>query len=509
MGFTAQLIQLLSEPPGSFLYHLLALFALQVVFAISYGHLRRNPDDDLARRIAWSAGTIFTIRGVVFLASLFLAGDAQRFAAILPPVEDAVDSVTIALLLWSFIPRSVRWPKAADLTLLVLVLISGVLLLFALQTWQTALAAGEIDYRASTQAAIWSMFQIAMLSGGLAFLLIKDRRLGPLPPLMLAILLASHIATLWNYPAFIATESNVAYWNRLGYLIALPLWAAFAYQHVLTSVLDTSSEPAATEINAGDLYRSTAQLIATRQTSRRVALGLALAQEQFAAPFTAVGLLNVEEPDLLTFYSTIPLADGDTIRTWRMDLNENQGLRTAVAQGRTLELYAEGIGARQLHTIDQAAEPPLHGPLLVQPLGSGRQRLGLLLIAAPPDQTAWTATQKDKAAGLAEFLNLAILNSQAQTVTAIGGPSPDSPAPATVIPAAIVMDRERLRDLKHERDELRGALAEANAARQTAENSAAAAQKQARYLAAALRVAQAPPDERGTTNETQLEPDDE
>jgi hypothetical protein len=67
------------------------------------------------------------------------------------------------------------------------------------------------------------------------------------------------------------------------------------------------------------------------------------------------------------------------------------------------------------------------------------------------------------------------------------------------------MDRARLRDLERERDDLRNALAQANAARRLVENSALAAQKQARYLAAALRVAQAPGSDATDVNQSAAE----
>ena len=60
----------------------------------------------------------------------------------------------------------------------------------------------------------------------------------------------------------------------------------------------------------------------------------------------------------------------------------------------------------------------------------------------------------------------------------------------TAVPAAIIMDRVRVKDLEHQIDQLRHSLQETEQKRRQAEVNANAAQKQARYLAAALRAVQ-------------------
>lgn len=54
--FLEQLIGLLSQPPGSIIYHVLVLFALQVVLALTYVRWQRDPNDEGARRMTLAAG---------------------------------------------------------------------------------------------------------------------------------------------------------------------------------------------------------------------------------------------------------------------------------------------------------------------------------------------------------------------------------------------------------------------------------------------------------------------
>jgi hypothetical protein len=492
MNFTTQLIQLLSEPPGSFLYHLLVLFALQIVFAISYGRVRRNPGDELARRMSWAAGAIFAGQCLLLIYTFFLRDDPQRAALNLPPLENAIATAGLAFLVWSFLPRPRKGPRTTDIILIVILLLTGALYLFSRQAWLANAATGAVSYAASTQATIWSLLQIAILTAGLAYLLLKERSAGALPTAVLATLLIAHIMTLWNYPEFVPTTTSVAYWNRLGNLIALPLWAVFAYQQALVPLLVTETKVQGAGDQVGRSLHEAAQLIATRQTPRRIALGLDMAQDMLQGAFAAIAFIDPADPDTLVFRSNLPSSEESTLKEWRMSLNDNQALRTAVGQERPVELQSEGLGARQLHAIYQAAGLAPQGPLLILPLAPAGQHPGLLLVAGEADRSLWPAPEQQLAGGLAAFLAQALANSQAQVITPPSGPSPESPSPLPVVPAAIVMDRARLRDLERERDDLRDALAQANAARRLVENSALAAQKQARYLAAALRVAQAP-----------------
>jgi len=492
MDFTTQLILLLSEPPGSFLYHLLTLFALQIVFAISFARYRRDPQDGLARHMSVASGAIFVGQLLLLLSGFILRDRLATAAVVLPPLERALGTASLALLVWSFLARPARSQRAADIALIVTLILCGVFFLFSAQTWQTTVTDGATGYNGSTQATIWSMLQIAILTAGLVFVLLRERQLGPYPPAILAILLAAHIVTLWNYPGLVATGSNVAYWTRLGNLIALPLWAVFAYQHATAPAFGAKPALVSGSTSAGKRYQEAAQLIATKQTTRRLALGLALAQEALDSQFTAVALSDPGNPDNLLFRSSIPAPEDGRFLQWQMNLDSNQTLRTAIGQDRPVELQEQGIGARQLHAIYQAAGLSPQGPILIQPLVAPGQRLGLLLAAGQPDRVGWTEEELQAFTGLAAFLAQAVLNSQTAAVLPPSEPSPESPSPTTAVPAAIIMDRQRLQDLQRELVDVRAQLAQAIEARKVAETSALAAQKQARYLAAALRVAQTP-----------------
>jgi hypothetical protein len=293
-------------------------------------------------------------------------------------------------------------------------------------------------------------------------------------------------------PEFIATETNIAYWNRLAYLIVIPLWAVNVYQNAMEPIPDSTTRDSGSNTAAAGTLDMAAGLIANRQPARRTALGLRMAQEMSGGTFAALALPVDENADSLTFVSNLPAGIDGGAHGWTMSLSGNPALRTALGQESPVVLRADGLGARQFHALRQATQIETGRALLLTPLPMNDGKHGLLLVDGSSKDTAWTDREIASLKSLAHFLGQALSNSQERATGYVESPSPESPSPEATVPAAIVIDKALLRNVEAERDELRAALDQANTARLLAENNALAAQKQARYLAAALRVAQAP-----------------
>ena len=70
MSLLQQLVQFLSQPPESLVYHLVTLLALQATFWLALWQLRRMPADSFARRLVWASGGILIGRFIILFASL-------------------------------------------------------------------------------------------------------------------------------------------------------------------------------------------------------------------------------------------------------------------------------------------------------------------------------------------------------------------------------------------------------------------------------------------------------
>lgn len=493
MDLTRQIIQLLSEPPGSFIYHLVTIFALQVVFAISFSRWRRQPEDDYARNMSWAAGAILFGRLMLLFAGFYFGRDPVTAAGVLPPLEQAINTASVFLLVWALVPQPAHYPRALDILLIVSLVVTGVMYLFFAQEWQSQLASGETAYHGTSQASAWTLMQIGILATGLGYLLFYGRSLGALPPIIIGVLLAANIIHLWNYPEFIPTDTNVAYWVRLGNLIALPLWAVYAYLYAISPLLESDLRLQDSVEKFGNSLEGAAQVIATEQLPRRLAYSLHMINQLFDTPFAAIGLLSDQDDKIVQFYGTLPDQNPGEIKQWEMDLSEQTTLITALGQDGPTLLLRDGLGSRQLYAFSEAANLQEVSSLLVHPLATNGNTVGLLALPAPGNGNRWTEESQDLVPGLAHFIAQALLNSQTQSAAETPEPEPEIPVPAISVPAVIVMDKVRVQDLEYQLEHVRKELQEAEQKRRHAEANAAAAQKQARYLAATLRTVQSAP----------------
>ena len=194
-----ELSQLLNQPPGSLVYHLVTLFALQIVFGLSLGIWRRDRQNSGAVRMMVAAGGIFVMRLVLLLAVLVLDGQETAVFS-LPLLNHAADSITAVFLVWAVVPQSRQLPRLGDTLMaigLFLVLIMGA---FFAQS-------------AETGAIIWTLFVLFVYGTGFISLLLNAGRRTSLRTSMVLVLLIA-----------VAVD-----WTRLGYLIALPLWSVLLY----------------------------------------------------------------------------------------------------------------------------------------------------------------------------------------------------------------------------------------------------------------------------------------
>ncbi len=491
MEFLLQIIQLLSEPPGNIIYHLVTLLALQVVFALSYSRWRIDLDDTIARRLMWASAAIFLSRFLLLIAGLIYAQDPIAAATALPPLEQAVYAATAAFLVWSLVPRQSRRSRLWDILLTAILVLIGVFYLFSVQNWNTLLEAGLNYYSGTTQAVIWAVLQITILIGGLVFLLLNSKRREPLPIIILGILLVATIIHLWNYAELIPTDTNVPYWTRLGYLIVFPLWAVYAYEHYLTPLLASQSLYQASVHRFGSGLDEAAEVIATRQRERRISKSLAMSTHLLDAAFASIGTIDQRSSSRINFTSSLPEENSTSVKQWALDLAKHPTLNAAFIQGQTIELLPTGTGARQLYDFYAAFDAEPLGPLLIHPLQNNGSNFGLMVIAARKKIESWADEHKAIMPGLSRYIAQAVVNSDLPAVRY--APDPPQPEPRQVVetvPSAIFLDQVMLSSLQAERDELQSALEEAVLRRKQSEEKALIIQKQARYLAAALRVAQ-------------------
>ncbi len=477
MSYWAQLTQLLSQPPGTIVFHLVTLFALQAVLGISLSQWRQQRSDSTAQRTAVAAGAILLAEGTLLLLALLWQQEPEAAAAYLPPLYQAAHGVTAVCLTWALAtPRAPRRRNLSNVLLLAALVTLAIMALSFSQSWQQQ-AAGQ-PFARTTQAAIGYAFQAGVLALGLLVTLWQPQARATLRPIMLLILLGAYaIQLIGGQPQAIAAESNALFWLRLGYLIVLPLWAAHAYRRAFAFLSPVAEPVTAVAIPEWhSLLRELTDVISSLHPQPTIIAALELVEKVTQARFVALALAE-NEGQRLTLTTNLPQAERNMPRTLTVNPDDWPAFRLAREQEESLELRPTGLGARQLHLLyTELGLPGSLGAIYLCPLRVKTEWLGLLLLSHPQGSAAWTEAERAAIGPLAAYIAQALDNSRLHTQTAVA-------APIAIVEAP---DSGRLIALEEAQKRLESELEVWQARARQAEVRAAEARKQAQDLAETL-----------------------
>lgn len=479
MSLLQQAIQLLSEAPGNIVYHLVTLFALQVVFALSWNQWQRDREDLFARRTVWAAAAIFLARIGLLIVGVIFQGNTATAVAALAPIEQAVHTITIFFLIWSFIPQSTRFPRLNHLLLGLAVAITGVMTVSFVQTWQSEAAAGEA-YNGTQQATIWGIVQLIVLGLGLIQLVQQNRLRFTLPAVIISILLLAHVAHFWNYPEILPTTTDVPYWIRLGHFVVLPLWAALVYRTAMTPLLAAQSETQQIPSQLARSMNMATAVISTFEEETAVANAVDMAVQLTGANFVGVAVSQEDSPERLQLKcncAQVVQLTSQEPRNWFLNVADWPSFRQVLAEKQAITLKPEGMGARQLRDWYQEMGVTPLGPMFIQPIIMQQETIGLLLLAGPEDRSNWNETEQELIEAVAGYVGQVVVNGRFLT-------SAHNLPEMTVGEDRAVSGR--IVALEEERAQLKSELDTTISRMQQAEMRAVAANKQARDLAATL-----------------------
>lgn len=462
MSFIQQLIQLLTEAPGSILYHMITLLSIQAALGLALWQWRHRSnkdtaDDSLSKRMVWAMSGILLARLAILLAIL-LTSDPEMAARILPPLEQAIDTVTVAIIVWVFSPRLPAVPRLGDMVLLIVLLVTGIMYAYFAQTWINQIDNSQVSlsYITSNQAFIWHIFQLSLLIIGVILVVIGRQRHWFLRLAVLFTLLLAHSGQLLtNWSTFIPTDSDIAYWVRLGNLFAFPLLVVVVYRHNLSQLL----------FNRAGYRTSGDQLSRHLQLSRNVIdsldintvlhKALRMAADLVRAEYTALAVVSMNNRNQLHLLSTrlpeIPGASPPRInqQNWALNLEDWPAIRLAMQQRQLVELVPTGLGARQLYDIHQELGIGDLGALLIEPLLVSEDELGVLLLAGPAERERWPEEDKSLSFTVAAYLAQAIQNAR-QYQKALQEQGNMTGADETVVSGRLITLEEELRQARTE-----------------------------------------------------------
>ncbi|MBN1120255.1 MAG: hypothetical protein JXJ17_04200 [Anaerolineae bacterium] len=450
-----QIINLVGQPPGSLVYHFIIFFAVEAAFAISIGQWMRERDTGTFR-LALSIFLLFFGRVIVLIASLAAWQGFLPRNVLLPPVERAVDTLTIASTAWAFI--TMNTPDLMRRNFLADVLAAGTIGLILIAFggtyyfWGTGTASEQL-FNGLWIDVVWAIAQIGLALIGLVwmsfrFKSIYDFSLKGLTLLILGSAAAIHL----GWPVL----GDVASVVRIGQILAMPMLAAIAYRHVVEQLLniDTfepswlTAEPASTlavppgmadpapvpppgtfdetvrtdkpepveeiKLPVGppllDVVDAVGGLLVTLEPAEIVQEAPRVVATALRSDVCALAIVDedVVQAAIVGGYDNIsqaPLPQGI------IDLADHPSIVNALGRLRQMRLTTQR-NARELRDIYRLLGITHEGPAFIQPLVNGEERIGVLIAASPYSTRMLSNEERDLLDRLGPLVTAALLNAE-------------------------------------------------------------------------------------------------
>lgn len=377
MGIFGPLYNLLSTGPGTFVYHLLILLALEGaagIALIEYRHTR-NPDQ---RRFLYAFLVILILR-------LPLLALGPQGHALLAPLLYALEVASLAIMGWAFLApvigrRGGRWFLFVNLAA-----IAGTTLLFFPLWYPLIQAVPFFEYAAFWQQTVWDLWAtlLALVSG---LLLIRRRQqVGYALPGIAFLIIAlgnglvtidqaglGRLINLFGYPIISVIVYRAALQDLWSYRQELQTLSERSLQQMreLLSLLEVGRTLSAS-LELERVLKQVAENIAQALDADRVAILLQSPSEERSQPDEAPEMLR-----LMALYA--PPAGHLAFDEADIPLPQYPLLAHAVRRRRHLILHPHQPQA-ELQSLYDLMQSPRGGPTIIQPIVH-RDRVGGILI---------------------------------------------------------------------------------------------------------------------------------
>jgi len=382
MALLQDFIELITVPPGDLVYHLVTLFAIQLVLGVAFGHWSRNRRTPTAIRLLVTGVGFALARTLLMLIAVLDRVGVISPNIVLPPLEHFLDLATLLLVVWAFLPILGQHSRLG-VTLLLLTLLITVGLYAAFATlWPQAEAQGAV-YNGYWQETVWEFSAITVLGLALiAGVIWREEDWGWVTWLF-ALWFAGHALQLVAPFA----DSHTAGWVRLANLAALPLLAGLVYRRVLSTPSAMGRDIA---LDMVSILEATQRIEATRDIEAALRLAVSPIAHALGADTIAIGLpvpglaKKIRVVALHPSTGAMPAHQEPTLLVSRHPL-----LATAIQTGR-LQHSATPHKDPSVAALYRRLGFDRPGPLLVQPLVDEGALLGVILAGNPVSQQHWT-----------------------------------------------------------------------------------------------------------------------
>ncbi len=432
-------MNLFVRPPGDLLYFLTVLGVTQAALFMALGQRLRYRDDLAAGRYALAAGAVLCGWALLMVGALFGLLTGQPASAILPPMERLAHAVALATLGWAFLTaESALGGRSANVALLLLLAVIVIGYIITGIGWVGL--QGRTDFNLTLYSAIWSfaMAAGALVGGMLVIIFFRVVPDAPLKLVYFGLILVGHGISLAQM-AQGTLIGNDAGLMRLTFVAALLLVPTLIYRMVIQR-LDTglivsmpraSAAPMPFQPSAGRPFeaaepppvpfsdRESGQLMRAlgmmleRSTPENIPERIVMAALNVLKADVGL-LLSVQDANYADLITGTDRVMNRPLAGISVNLDEQPTLVNAIERRAQRPLYPDR-NADELRDLYSRMDIEPIGPMVIQPLVSDKELLGVLLVGCPYSERELTEPEGELLKGIAIIAaNLLALSNNAR-----------------------------------------------------------------------------------------------
>jgi PAS domain S-box-containing protein len=420
MSFISPIIDVLTQPQGVLMYHLLMLLIMIAALGMALVEWRRRRQRKV-RHILIAFACLLLLRIILIgMQALWQSGIVASTTAfiMIPPLERLLTVVGTGLLCWAFLapaPRTSWVPDALLVANAIAALLSYSVLVplwyMDLQTYPGVYP----YYTLHWQDRFWTVWQLGLLI--MACVLFVLRKIEE-RELLLAAFGFLFLGNLLHLIAFYPQElPRLPVWARLGEMVAFPFLTVVVYRIVNKELRSASQELQTASV---DSLRQTQELRLLIEASRTIgdSLDLDTILESVAqsmvlaldADQCAIILKDEAKDNKMQLAASYNALGGEESKVKVSFLSQEQPL-IKKAIDRNSQLIPRDIrGNPEVKTLYTVLGSDQSGPLIIQPLNLHDEPLGVIIVANNRTKRAFSASQGSICQALAAQAAPAIKN---------------------------------------------------------------------------------------------------
>ncbi|NLS76179.1 MAG: PAS domain S-box protein [Chloroflexi bacterium] len=390
MAPITSILGILNQPPGALAYHVILLFALEAMCGMAWEEWRRMRRQEY-RQMTWGflgAAAIHVLWAALEGLRWRGAIPAETLSWLWPPLSDALYALSWAALIWSFLPLLQAFGSKLPLIGWAAAGAIGVFFAIAALIWRSALLASPAaQYGSHWLAYAWAGLRIALAWLALYAAIRRGAELRLWLGIAFAALLAGQVAQLAH--ALSIGHEQAAGWLRVAELVAYPLLALTVHQSIIADLFSYGQEFKTVSEESLRQTRELLLLVETSKATNSLELGkvmegivenvvLALNADQCGIAYAT------SDPGVLQVMATYdPLHGGLTsgANTPGLALEVDAFPIVKHALERRQQILSNRVESNPAaQELFQTLGSSDTGPMILQPLASATQVLGLLLV---------------------------------------------------------------------------------------------------------------------------------